>query len=452
MKKIFTLALLSAAAICAGAQERAMRVHMADGSTQDIPVSNVSKITFVNEGEPVPGPGDEEKMVDMGVSVKWAAWNVGATKPSDYGNFYAYGEIEPKDEYTIDNYIWQDPDWNDDEVLYEQWERYYKLGATMTGTGYDVAHVKWGDQWRMPTREEWKELINNCSWSWTAVDGVAGCMATSKVTGNKIFFPAAGNMVDAEHTHDQLGCFYWTSSEYDDYPQVECRNYRANLDATNQAADGYDYPEVGFSVRAVYGPVPEAVDHYFSPSEPVDLGLSVKWAPYNLGANSETGKGTYFAWGELAGKYYTHRFNYKWYNPLDDSYADLGESICGTEYDCATRCWGEDWRMPTAAEFKELIEKCTWTRSGYSVVVTGPNGNRIVLPACEGMNYRGEPTGYIRNGYYWSGDVSTSTWANGQPKDDCSQVLRFNAEEGTHVLYDGYRGAGYQVRPVYAGK
>ena len=201
MKKIFTLAAISLTALAMGAQEKTMRIHMADGTSTTVKVTDVTKITFESSDSPIK-PGTD-KMVDMGVSVKWAAWNVGATKPSDYGNFYAYGEIEPKLEYSIENYQWQDPDWNDDEVLYDQWERYYKLGATMTGTNYDVAHVKWGDQWRMPTREEWTELISNCTWTWTAIDGVAGTMATSKSTGNSIFFPAAGNMVDAEHTHDQ---------------------------------------------------------------------------------------------------------------------------------------------------------------------------------------------------------------------------------------------------------
>lgn len=105
------------------AKEKTMRIHHADGTSTTIAVSDVAKITFEDSDTPTP-PTPGGKMVDMGLSVKWAAWNIGGTKPSDYGNFYAYGEIEPKTEYTVDNYLWQDPDWNDDEVLYEQWERY----------------------------------------------------------------------------------------------------------------------------------------------------------------------------------------------------------------------------------------------------------------------------------------------------------------------------------------
>lgn len=450
MKKLFTFAALSTLTVGAMyAQEHSMRIHFNDGTSTLIKATDVAKITFESGETPQPG---SDKMVDMGLSVKWAAWNVGGTKPSDYGNFYAYGETEPKTEYTIDNYKWLWEDWNDDPTLYEEWEHYLKLGATIAGTNYDVAHVKWGDQWRMPTREEWTELINSCKWSWTAIDGVSGMLATSQTTGNSIFLPAAGNMVDADHTHDQVGCFYWTASEYDATPEVECRNYRANLDGNNRSADGYDYPEVGFSVRAVYGPAPDPVDDFEAPTEAVDLGLSVKWAPYNLGAFSDGSLGIYLCWGEYAEKYYTHRYNYKYYDPITDSYQDLGESICGTQYDCATRCWGEDWRLPTAAEMQELIDRCTWTRSGYNVIITGPNGNHITLPAGETMNYRGKPTNSLSpvdTGYYLTGDAATGTYGNGKPKSDQCKGLRFQAAEGTHGLYDMYRGVGVQVRPVH---
>ena len=450
MKKLFTFAALSILTVGAMyAQEHSMRIHFNDGTSTLIKATDVAKITFESGETPQPG---SDKMVDMGLSVKWAAWNVGGTKPSDYGNFYAYGETEPKTEYTIDNYKWLWEDWNDDPTLYEEWEHYLKLGATIAGTNYDVAHVKWGDQWRMPTREEWTELINSCKWSWTAIDGVSGMLATSQTTGNSIFLPAAGNMVDADHTHDQVGCFYWTASEYDATPEVECRNYRANLDGNNRSADGYDYPEVGFSVRAVYGPAPDPVDDFEAPTEAVDLGLSVKWAPYNLGAFSDGSLGIYLCWGEYAEKYYTHRYNYKYYDPITDSYQDLGESICGTQYDCATRCWGEDWRLPTAAEMQELIDRCTWTRSGYNVIITGPNGNHITLPAGETMNYRGKPTNSLSpvdTGYYLTGDAATGTYGNGKPKSDQCKGLRFQAAEGTHELYDMYRAGGVQVRPVH---
>lgn len=451
MKKHLLLGIAALTTIAAGAEEQFMRIHKADGTSQTIKVSEVSKITFEKQGETPVDP--QSRMVDMGLSVMWAAWNVGATQPSDYGNFYAYGEIEPKTDYSVDTYQWINPDYEEGQ-FYDQWEQFYKLGSTFTGTNYDVAHVKWGEEWRMPTQAEWTELIENCTWTWSAIGDVAGCRATSLINGNSIFFPAAGNMVGTEHTHDQLGCFYWTSSEYDGEPYEECRNYRANMDATNHSAEGYDYPDVGFSVRPVYGPVPDRTAKFTPPAEPVDLGLSVKWAPCNLGGTLSSLAGEYFCWGETEVKRYSHRFNYVHYDPLSDTYADLGESICGTQYDPATQCWGEDWRLPTAAEMQELIEQCTWTRSGYDAVITGPNGNSIKLPAMQFLTYAGKPNSIlspISSGYYLTGDDGAETWASGRPTDnEVCTILKFFMNEGIYKLDNTtYKGMGMSVRPVY---
>lgn len=451
MKKLLLLPLIAITALGASAQEHFMRIHKIDGTSQTVKVSEISKISFEEQDAPPIDPN--ERMVDMGLSVKWAAWNIGATMPSDYGNFYAYGELEPKMEYSEATYQWFNPDYEPDQ-FYDEWEKFYKLGSTITGTNYDVAHVKWADQWRIPTQEEWNELINNTRWTWTAIDGVAGCQATSLINGNSIFFPAAGNMVGTEHTHDQLGCFYWTSSEYR-LDITEPRNYRANMDGTNHSAEGYDYPDVGFSIRAVYGPVPDRTAHFNPPTEPVDLGLSVKWAPYNLGGSSSNLKGEYFCWGETEVKQYSHRFNYVYYDPLNDCYVDLGENIGGTEYDCATQCWNDDWRLPTREEFQELIDRCTWTRSGYDAVITGPNGNKITLPAMMFLNYAGKPSGFlspISSGYYLTGDKGSDTWVSGNPTNgEVCTILKFFMESGTYKIDDTtYRGMGMSVRPVYA--
>lgn len=452
MKKTFAILAFASAVLGMQAQERIMRIQFPDGTSQTIKVNDMSKITFETLDSPY-DPGTQDKLVDLGLSVKWAAWNVGALEPAEYGDFYAYGEWEPKTDYSVDTYMWINPDYEEGQ-FYEYWEQYYKLGKTITGTNYDVAHIKWGDQWRIPTRAEWNELINNCAWSWVAIGETAGCLAKSRINGNAIFFPAAGNMVGKNHTHDQLGCFYWTSSEYEGRVDEEVRNYRANMDGTNHAADGYDYPDVGFSIRAVYGPVPDDTAHFTAPSEPVDLGLSVKWAPFNVGGTNSSPKGKYFCWGETCVKEYSHRFNYKHYDPYNDCYADLGESICGTEYDPATMCWGEDWRLPTRAEIQELIDRCTWTRSGYDAVITGPNGNSIKLPAMQFLTYAGEPSGFlspISSGYYLTGDAGAKTWASGKPtENDVCTILKFFMEDGIYKIDDTtYRGMGMSVRPVY---
>ncbi len=113
----------------------------------------------------------------------------------------------------------------------------------------------------------------------------------------------------------------------------------------------------------------------------VDLGLSVKWATCNVGANKPSDNGDYFAWGEITTKSEYTEENSKTYGK------SMG-SICGDpQYDAATANWGGSWRMPTKAEIEELINKCTWesiftftTSFEYGYKVTGKNGRSIFLP------------------------------------------------------------------------
>lgn len=449
MNKFLSSILIATVGIfTVNAQTKVMKIEYKDGSSEVKKVADVSRITFADQSE---DPSGADKMVDLGLSVKWASYNVGASNPWEYGNFYAYGEIEPKTEYTLENYQWY---YDNDGEDHDQWEEYLKLGATFTGTNYDVAHVKWGDQWRVPTRDEWTELINNCDFEWTGMNGVTGAKITSRINGNSIFLPAAGNMVDAEHTHDQLGCFYWTSTEYEqsDITQ-ECRNYRANIDATNHSANGYDYPEVGFSIRAVYGPVPEDELPSYTAPEMVDLGLSVKWAKCNLGAMSASETGDFICWGELTEKQYSHKYNYKWYDPITDKTVEIGDQISDTQYDAAKAILGDGWRLPTEDEMKELLEKCTWTEETYGFTVTGPNGNSIYLPACGFQGYKGAPRAAIEPGYYMTGNSDVRVNYQGQKMIDNAVTLRFTRGAGNkfkapEMNYFSKAG-GIQIRPVH---
>lgn len=100
--------------------------------------------------------------VDLGLSVKWATCNVGATKPEDYGDYFAWGETEPKQTFTEDNYL-------------------YTGSAPLTlPLSADAAYVNWGGSWRMPTQTEQDELRTECTWEWITQNGVSGCKVTSK--------------------------------------------------------------------------------------------------------------------------------------------------------------------------------------------------------------------------------------------------------------------------------
>lgn len=119
--------------------------------------------------------------IDLGLSVKWAGWNVGASKPEEYGGYYAWGETEEKESYLKSNYAYYD----------SQSASYVDIGQEISGTEYDVAAVKWGYGWRMPTSVEIQELIDNCEWRGAVYNGVIGSFITAP-NGNKLFVPHAG--------------------------------------------------------------------------------------------------------------------------------------------------------------------------------------------------------------------------------------------------------------------
>ena len=136
--------------------------------------------------------------VDLGLSVKWACCNVGTKSPEGYGGYYAWGETEEKSDYHWITYIWSTYKYDKDgDGNYDYGDGYHNIGSNISGTSYDVAHVKWGGSWRMPTLSEIQELCDRCSWEWTTVNGVNGQKVTGP-NGNSIFLPAAGRRNGAE--------------------------------------------------------------------------------------------------------------------------------------------------------------------------------------------------------------------------------------------------------------
>ena len=160
--------------------------------------------------------------VDLGLSsgLKWATCNVGADNPEEYGNYYAWGETETKAEYTQDN-----------SVTFGQ-----QLNDISGNAQYDAATANWGVSWRMPTRDEIRELIYNCSWTPETQNGVDGFKVTGS-NGNYIFIPASGYR-DGTASYIYGECYYWSSTPhqyssdysyilYSDYEyQSEDMNYR----------------------------------------------------------------------------------------------------------------------------------------------------------------------------------------------------------------------------------
>lgn len=146
--------------------------------------------------------------VDLGLSVKWAGCNVGASSPEEYGGYYAWGEVGEKEDYSWDTYMhYMDTDGDGRKDTYRD------LGSNISGTGCDVARVTWGGSWRMPTLAEAQELLDNCSWEWTTVNGVGGQKITGP-NGNSIFLPAAGFRRNTEIFQSGIEGYYWTATQH----------------------------------------------------------------------------------------------------------------------------------------------------------------------------------------------------------------------------------------------
>lgn len=166
-----------------------------------------------------------EDYVDLGLSVKWAKRNLGASKPSDYGDYYAWGETEPKAEYTWATYKWMQTgqaDWKHitkytvedgktDAIWYDSDGTFIGDGKTTLEAADDAATAKLGSPWRMPTLDEIKELSDNCTWTWTTQDGKNG-YEVKGTNGNTIFLPAAGYRHSSGLCDAGSGGYYWSSS------------------------------------------------------------------------------------------------------------------------------------------------------------------------------------------------------------------------------------------------
>ena len=187
--------------------------------------------------------------VDLGLSVKWATCNVGANSPEDYGDYFAWGETEPKDYYNWSTYKWCNGSMYT-MTKYCETKGYGTVdNKTTLELTDDAARVNWGGKWRMPTRAEQDELrsSSNCTWTWTTQNGVKGYKVTSKKNGNSIFLPAAGYRDYGDLYSAGSYGYYWSSSLYAYYSNDAC-----NVFFGSSYVDWYGYNRFhGQSVRAV---------------------------------------------------------------------------------------------------------------------------------------------------------------------------------------------------------
>ena len=186
---------------------------------------------------------------DLGLpsGTKWANCNVGATTPEEYGGYYAWGETEEKDNYAWSTYKWFNGSYDTMTKYCINIDNGTVDNKTVLDPDDDVAHVKWGGNWRMPTKAEQDELRNNCTWTWTTQSGVNGYKVTSNNNGNSIFLPAAGYRAVKDLRNIGSRGYYWSSLLYDDRTYYA---YRLCFYSDNFDWD-YNYIFYGLSVRPV---------------------------------------------------------------------------------------------------------------------------------------------------------------------------------------------------------
>jgi hypothetical protein len=149
--------------------------------------------------------------VDLGLSVLWATCNVGANSPEEYGDYFAWGEVEPKEEYTWENYKWCDGDYTKLNKYCTKEQYGIVDNKVILDLSDDAAHVNMGGNWRMPTLAECKELVSQCTWAWTTINGVNGHQITGP-NGNSIFLPATGAITKLGLQNEGSSGYYWINS------------------------------------------------------------------------------------------------------------------------------------------------------------------------------------------------------------------------------------------------
>lgn len=521
-----------------------------------------------------------DEKVDLGLpsGLLWASYNLGATKPEEYGDYYAWSGTEAYSITTnstipipgVSNY----------------WISKYCFRPQLGYLDYvdfldvldpedDAAHVHLGGAWRMPTKEEWEELLEYCTWICTTYHGIWGVRITSKTNGNSIFIPSSGALSynSSEIYYDSQAqekhCYFWSSSiNHEDcgafYIDVSL-NWKANLNYVGALSDLNSYyfinsPKFEYNyysrtsrlpIRPVYGeriaitgvsidktqvdlmvsnviklnPIFEPSGAHnkrviWSSSNPsvatvsslgvvsckspgtaiitvttedgghkgisnvtvrplaipdaVDMGLSVKWGSYNLGASSPDEAGNYVSWGEIDAKWNYSELSYKWYDSelkdntkyrLDSksSYYDNLDTL-EPEDDAAHIHLGGKWRIPSKEEWQELIDNCTWQNQNYLgisgnvygyKVISNITGNSIFLPETGRMSYDRRYYFMDGNTYYygmfWARDVYYDSW------DMNNQAYYLGICPSSVYDNSGYmsstnREYGLTIRPVYDNK
>ena len=490
-----------------GQKKYEMVIEKTDGTETVINVEDIVRTYFRERtdesGDSVTScpDGNHPHMIDLGLpsGTKWACCNVGANKPEEYGDYFAWGETKPKDVYDWSTYIHCDG----------SYDTCHDLGSDIAGKkDYDAATANWGLAWKMPAKEQYKELIDNCTSEWTQQNGIYGRKFIGP-NGATIFLPAAGGVSSyvgsrgyyrsstpygenyAYELYFNSGDARWSNnlrysglsvrpvytglSDFElsastlsmtvgetttvkitsgngEYGVTNLNSSIANatLHGTTITINAKAAGNAKIEVKdkhidqtiiievTVTSPCPDGNHPHM-----IDLGLpsGTKWACCNVGANKPEDYGDHFAWGETKPKDVYDWSTYIHCDGSEETCHDLGYDIAGKkDYDAATANWGSPWKMPTVEQRKELIYNCTsvWTQENgiYGMKFTGSNGATIFLPAA-GSVWNDELHGMGHWGDYWSSTPENENYG-----------YRFEFDSGGAYFGRELRKYGLSVRPV----
>ena len=421
------------------------------------------------------GSTDKVEYVDLGLPSGnlWAKCNLGASSPEAYGDYYAWGEVEPKQEYTKSNHKWYK-----EGAPSQGFTKYNNEDGKLTLEDEDDAVIqKLGNGWRTPTLADFRELTNQkyTTIEKTTLNGVAGYQITSKKNKKSIFIPCAG-FKNSEKPQ--------TRFISDDEEVAVCMTNLRRID--NMVYNAWTFafqndrigrygkrrPD-GISIRPVKGPgVPV-------PNNCVDLGLAsgLLWAKCNLGTTDPTKLGDYYAWGETSTKKKYYSDNYKHFK-IDGGIKVLkynekdGKTVLDLNDDAARANIGAGYRIPTKEDWEELLEDCKWEAvtttlseiidpSQTKVIarwkVTGPSGNSIVLPMTSGFRGDGWGVQPDNDTYYTTANLYPADELSDKDKYQKAVALTwpmFAKETSSGGIKEPsfksiYRDFGVVIRPVF---
>lgn len=181
---------------------------------------------------------DEVKVVDLALSsgTLWADRNVGASNFTEYGEYFGWGDLTPQTEQSVYSF----PNLNKVSLLDSE---------------YDIARIRLGEGWSVPTPKQWKELYQECSWNWTNIAGVCGYKLSSTKNKSFIFIPASGRLVSKQANVNKLievgnAEYYWTSY-LEEESRSQIKDQLINFLPKRVDINASGIVETGRSVRAV---------------------------------------------------------------------------------------------------------------------------------------------------------------------------------------------------------